>query len=103
MHSFKLFINVHFFKLFIDVHSFKLFINVNFLGSISDIYDLLSCADAPDGNYNNGHLTILSNSGLMFGVINIVGELNLFYLNHQMLELLLFIRHILDILDGLYS
>ncbi len=44
------------------------------LGSIEKMYSLISCASAEE-NYENSYLTMLSQPGLMFGIINIVGRL----------------------------
>ncbi|XP_041377330.1 urea-proton symporter DUR3-like [Gigantopelta aegis] len=46
----------------------------NPLGSITKIYNLLSCSQGPKGNMEGSYLTIVSNPGLMFGLINIVGN-----------------------------
>ncbi|KAK6177025.1 hypothetical protein SNE40_015215 [Patella caerulea] len=46
----------------------------NPLGSVEKVYNLVSCSLAPDGNMDASYLTIMSNPGLMFGLINIVGN-----------------------------
>ncbi|XP_048249148.1 urea-proton symporter DUR3-like [Haliotis rufescens] len=47
----------------------------NPLGSIQKVYTLLSCStDGPEGNTDGSYLTLVSNPGLMFGLINIVGN-----------------------------
>ncbi|XP_033764344.1 urea-proton symporter DUR3-like [Pecten maximus] len=46
----------------------------NPLGSIDRIYTLLNCTEGPSENSGNSYLTILSKPGLMFGMINIVGN-----------------------------
>ena len=38
------------------------------------MFDLLSCGKAPDGNKEYSYLTMVSQPGLMFGIINIVGK-----------------------------
>eukprot|EP00105_Crassostrea_gigas_P021844 XP_011441136.1 PREDICTED: urea-proton symporter DUR3 [Crassostrea gigas] len=44
------------------------------LGTVDKVYTLVSCSKGPDDNYKNSFLTIQSKQGLMFGVINIVGN-----------------------------
>ncbi|XP_076358090.1 uncharacterized protein LOC143250861 [Tachypleus tridentatus] len=44
------------------------------LGSTEKVYDLLNCAIGPEGNENRSYLTVLSQNGLIFGIINIVGN-----------------------------
>lgn len=46
----------------------------NPIGSPSKMYTLLSCIQGPEGNEDGSWLTFLSSGGLMFGVINIVGN-----------------------------
>ncbi|XP_064598785.1 uncharacterized protein LOC135465474 [Liolophura sinensis] len=46
----------------------------NPLGSIDKVYNLVSCSEGPASNQERSFLTILSNSGLIFGMINIVGN-----------------------------
>ncbi|XP_013388210.1 urea-proton symporter DUR3 [Lingula anatina] len=46
----------------------------NPIGSASKMYDLLSCINGPPGNAEGSYLTFFSSGGLMFGVINIVGN-----------------------------
>ena len=48
--------------------------NGNPLGTIKSVHELLSCSKGPDGNHGNSYLTILSSGGLMFGVINLIGN-----------------------------
>ena len=35
---------------------------------------MLNCGKAPDGNKDSSYLTMISQPGLMFGIINIVGR-----------------------------
>ncbi len=42
-------------------------------GSIEKVYGYISCGMAAD-NSDGSYLTMLSRPGLMFGIINIVGE-----------------------------
>ncbi|XP_059168393.1 LOW QUALITY PROTEIN: uncharacterized protein LOC131950305 [Physella acuta] len=46
----------------------------NPLGNITITFQYLSCVKGPEGNKNFNYLTILSNEGLMFGLINVVGN-----------------------------
>ncbi|XP_060071327.1 uncharacterized protein LOC132551230 [Ylistrum balloti] len=46
----------------------------NPLGSIEKVYTLLNCTEGPSDNSGSSYLTILSKPGLMFGLINIVGN-----------------------------
>ncbi|XP_069105812.1 uncharacterized protein [Argopecten irradians] len=46
----------------------------NPLGSIDKVYTLLNCTEGPIENSASSYLTILSKPGLMFGMINIVGN-----------------------------
>ncbi|XP_070546656.1 uncharacterized protein [Ptychodera flava] len=46
----------------------------NPLGSAERVFELLNCAVGPDENKDNSYLTFLSSGGLMFGVINLVGN-----------------------------
>eukprot|EP00058_Branchiostoma_floridae_P027351 XP_002612842.1 hypothetical protein BRAFLDRAFT_67210 [Branchiostoma floridae] len=46
----------------------------NPLGDVSTVYDLLSCSSGPAGNSEQSYLTFFSTGGLMFGVINIIGN-----------------------------
>ncbi|KAL3875049.1 hypothetical protein ACJMK2_037988 [Sinanodonta woodiana] len=41
----------------------------NPLGNIENVYKYLSCSEGPEGNKDHSYLTILSQSGLMFGLI----------------------------------
>ena len=43
-------------------------------GSTRKIYDSINCTLGPDGNLDHSFLTMVSRPGLMFGIINIVGE-----------------------------
>ncbi|CAL1534239.1 unnamed protein product [Lymnaea stagnalis] len=47
---------------------------LNPLGQASAVFDFVTCARAPDGNEGNSYLTMVSSDGLMFGLINIVGN-----------------------------
>lgn len=44
------------------------------VGSIEKVYDRIVCSEAPDGNRDSSFLTLVSRPGLMFGIINIVGN-----------------------------
>ncbi|XP_030829061.1 urea-proton symporter DUR3 [Strongylocentrotus purpuratus] len=44
------------------------------LGTIGTVYDLLNCTVGPERNQDRSYLTFVSPSGIMFGVINIVGN-----------------------------
>ncbi|XP_013388214.1 urea-proton symporter DUR3 [Lingula anatina] len=46
----------------------------NPIGSPSKMYEWLSCINGPPGNAEGSYLTFFSSGGLMFGVINIVGN-----------------------------
>ncbi|XP_077869945.1 uncharacterized protein LOC100367180 [Saccoglossus kowalevskii] len=46
----------------------------NPLGTPDKVYNLLNCAIGPEDNKDNSYLTFLSRGGLMFGVINVVGN-----------------------------
>ena len=46
-----------------------------FLGSADRVYAYLNCSSGPEGNKEQSYLTLLSNPGLMFGIINIVGKI----------------------------
>ncbi|XP_078578183.1 uncharacterized protein LOC144863097 [Branchiostoma floridae x Branchiostoma japonicum] len=46
----------------------------NPLGDVHTVYDLLSCSSGPAGNSEQSYLTFFSTGGLMFGVINIIGN-----------------------------
>ncbi|GFR85860.1 urea-proton symporter DUR3-like [Elysia marginata] len=46
----------------------------NPLGSIERVFDFVSCSKGPQGNKDMSYLTIVSDEGLMFGLINIVGN-----------------------------
>jgi hypothetical protein len=48
------------------------------LGTIEKIFTLVSCSKGPEDNLENSFLTIQSQQGLMFGIINIVGMWNSF-------------------------
>lgn len=43
-------------------------------GSPSKVYNLVSCSVGPEGNAENAYITMRSDVGLMFGIINITGE-----------------------------
>ncbi|KAL4238295.1 hypothetical protein ACF0H5_003007 [Mactra antiquata] len=45
----------------------------NPLGSETKVFDYLTCSEGPSGNEDRSYLTLSSNSGLMFGMINIAG------------------------------
>ncbi|VEL38492.1 unnamed protein product [Protopolystoma xenopodis] len=44
-------------------------------GSTQYLYNLITCRLALNGNQDNSYLTVISQDGLMFGIINIIGEL----------------------------
>ncbi|KAG1693505.1 Urea-proton symporter DUR3 [Nymphon striatum] len=44
------------------------------IGSVSGLYDIISCAVGPEDNKDRSLLTIVSQSGVTFGVINLVGN-----------------------------
>ncbi|XP_033624975.1 urea-proton symporter DUR3-like [Asterias rubens] len=46
----------------------------NPLGSAKKVFDLISCSEGPVGNWQKSYLTFLSPNGIMFGVVNIVGN-----------------------------
>ncbi|XP_013388209.1 urea-proton symporter DUR3 [Lingula anatina] len=46
----------------------------NPIGSSSKMYQFLDCINGPSGNEENSYLTFISSGGLMFGIINIVGN-----------------------------
>ncbi|XP_035681863.1 urea-proton symporter DUR3-like [Branchiostoma floridae] len=46
----------------------------NPLGSADAVFDLLTCSSGPAGNRDQSYLTFFSTGGLMFGVINIIGN-----------------------------
>ncbi|KAI8500378.1 hypothetical protein Bbelb_219440 [Branchiostoma belcheri] len=46
----------------------------NPLGSADAVFDLLACSSGPAGNRDQSYLTFFSTGGLMFGVINIIGN-----------------------------
>ncbi len=43
-------------------------------GSMREVYDMIDCGQAPEGNKDFSFVTIVSQRGLMFGIINIIGE-----------------------------
>ncbi|XP_060592204.1 uncharacterized protein LOC132746937 [Ruditapes philippinarum] len=45
----------------------------NPLGSEEKVFEYLSCSDGPEGNEEQSYLTLVSNSGFMFGLINVAG------------------------------
>ena len=46
----------------------------NPFGGASILYDYISCWKAPNGNLNESYLTFYSPGGLVFGIVNIVGN-----------------------------
>ncbi|GAU91254.1 hypothetical protein RvY_03547-1 [Ramazzottius varieornatus] len=44
------------------------------IGSISSVYELISCLSGPDGNQDGAYNTFSSQSAFIFGIINIVGN-----------------------------
>ena len=44
-------------------------------GSVDKVYAYLQCSVGPTGNQDRSFLTLVSNPGLMFGIINIVGNI----------------------------
>ncbi|XP_076358107.1 uncharacterized protein LOC143250869 isoform X2 [Tachypleus tridentatus] len=46
----------------------------NLFGSSDRMYQYLACSVGPEGNEGRSYLTFLSNGGLFFGIINIVGN-----------------------------
>ena len=44
------------------------------LGNADNMFELLSCWPAADGNRDNSYLTFFSSGGLVFGIVNIVGN-----------------------------
>ncbi|BFZ23564.1 hypothetical protein BsWGS_26603 [Bradybaena similaris] len=44
------------------------------LGTVEKLFEFISCAKGPDGNKGNSYLTLVSEQGLMFGLINLVGN-----------------------------
>ena len=46
----------------------------NPFGGASILYDYISCWKAPNGNLNDSYLTFYSPGGLVFGIVNIVGN-----------------------------
>ncbi|XP_055343852.1 uncharacterized protein LOC129591971 isoform X2 [Paramacrobiotus metropolitanus] len=46
----------------------------NGLGSIKSVYELISCINGPEGNRDRAYPTMISQSGFIFGIINIVGN-----------------------------
>ncbi|XP_060608093.1 uncharacterized protein LOC132760193 [Ruditapes philippinarum] len=47
--------------------------DTNPLGTEENVYKYLSCSEGPDGNEDHSYLTLVSNSGLVFGLINVAG------------------------------
>lgn len=45
----------------------------NPLGSETKVYDYLTCSQGPEGNKDRSFLTLISNSGFMFGMITVAG------------------------------
>ncbi|SPO30684.1 probable DUR3 - Urea permease [Ustilago trichophora] len=54
---------------------FKVWVTSPEIGSVSDMVDLLKAANGIEGNASGSPLTFRSQDGLIFGVINIVGNL----------------------------
>ncbi|CAD5123308.1 DgyrCDS11664 [Dimorphilus gyrociliatus] len=48
--------------------------NAAAVGSMKKVYDRIVCSKAPEGNKDSSFLTLVSRPGLMFGIINIVGN-----------------------------
>ncbi|TRY74845.1 hypothetical protein TCAL_11429 [Tigriopus californicus] len=46
----------------------------NPFGNSEAVFDFISCWKAPDGNKNDSYLTFFSSGGLVFGIVNIVGN-----------------------------
>merc|ERR1711963_872373 len=46
----------------------------NPFGSSANVFDFISCWKAPDGNREDSYLTFYSAGGLVFGIVNIVGN-----------------------------
>ena len=46
-------------------------IRLNLTGSIDRVYNYIRCGEGPEGNKERSFLTIVSNSGLMFGLTTI--------------------------------
>merc|ERR1719300_1243864 len=46
----------------------------NPFGSSANVFDFISCWKAPDGNREDSYLTFFSSGGLVFGIVNIVGN-----------------------------
>ncbi|XP_062587128.1 uncharacterized protein LOC134248746, partial [Saccostrea cucullata] len=53
------------------------------LGKVEKVYALVSCSKGPDDNYQNSFLTIQSKQGLMFGIINIVGNFGTIFVDQS--------------------
>ena len=49
-------------------------IKLSVQGSSSRVYFLLYCAVGPEGNQDRSYLSFFSEGGLLFGIINVVGE-----------------------------
>merc|ERR1711962_386600 len=46
----------------------------NPFGSSANVFDFISCWKAPDGNREDSYLTFYSSGGLVFGIVNIIGN-----------------------------
>ncbi|XP_022084721.1 urea-proton symporter DUR3-like [Acanthaster planci] len=46
----------------------------NPLGSVERVFNLLLCSQGPEDNWEKSYLTFLSPPGIMFGIVNIVGN-----------------------------
>merc|ERR1712038_1022141 len=46
----------------------------NPFGSSANVFDFISCWKAPEGNREDSYLTFYSSGGLVFGIVNIVGN-----------------------------
>ncbi|KAH9514149.1 urea active transporter [Bulinus truncatus] len=55
----------------------------NPLGDIPSVFNYVTCATGPAGNRHSSYLTILSNGGLMFGLINIVGNFGTVFMDQS--------------------
>ena len=53
------------------------------LGSIRSVHELLACVQGPETNYDSSYLTILSPGGLMFGIINLIGNFGTFFVDQS--------------------
>merc|ERR1711936_347806 len=46
----------------------------NPFGNANRLYEFISCWKAPEGNHENSYFTFFSSGGLIFGIVNIVGN-----------------------------